>query len=88
MFPIIYVSWVDACHKDGPIEPEEALDHAGIMMHTAGFLINEDEDFLCLSMDYCESNNSCRVIYSIPKSQVVCEHRIPLEPDEDGGEEV
>jgi hypothetical protein len=82
-FPVCYVMWIDASHKDGPIEPEEALDHAGVMMHTAGFLINEDDDFLCLAMDYCQMNNTCRVMYSIPKSQVVDEHRIPMIPVEE-----
>jgi|WetSurMetagenome_2_1015567.scaffolds.fasta_scaffold102812_3 hypothetical protein len=87
----MYCQWVDACHKDGPLEPEEALDHAGILMHTAGFLIAEDDNFVCLSMDYCEASHNCRVIYSIPKSQIVHEHRIPLEPyldDEELEEEV
>lgn len=83
MYDMVYVQWMDASYLDGPMPAEHVPQHAGVMIHTAGLLVDEDDDFLYIAADYCEMNETVRHINYIPKVLVHACQVISMIPEEE-----
>ena len=67
---VVLVKWKDASMQTGSTLFVEDL-RPGIIVETAGTLVQETEDFYSIAGDYYPDNNSARNVSHIPKVNVI-----------------
>ena len=73
--PIVEVEWLDAATGLGAEVAHEDLDHfalesLGVVNHTVGFKIRDNEEGLVLAWEYCDGDGKYRHVTDIPRAYV------------------
>ena len=71
---VIYVKWIDVQAHHSPVRTVDALEKTGVIMHSAGILIAEDEGTIRITQDVYKldgDEENCRDLMIIPKQSVL-----------------
>lgn len=66
---LIFIKWDDASYQEGPFFIGNLKQ--GIILHTAGHLVQETDTHYSVAMDYYEEEGTWRHVTHIPKRMVV-----------------
>lgn len=78
-FDLYYFEWFDATSVDEWTDIFDLMQAPAHTIKTVGFVINEDEETLCLAMNYDEDAETASCVMYIPKSIITKRHRILLD---------
>ena len=78
-FDLWYFEWIDATSVDEWTDIYELMEVAGHTIKTVGFVINEDDENLCIAMNVDQEAETASCVMYIPKSIVLKRHRILID---------
>ena len=78
-FDLWYFEWMDATSVDEWTDIYELMEVHGHTIKTVGFLLNEDDENICLAMNYDGEAETASCVMYIPKSIVIKRHRVLID---------
>jgi hypothetical protein len=73
---LILIRWDDASYQEGPYYIGNLK--YGVILETAGHLVQENETHYSVAMDFYEEEGTWRHVTHIPKGMVVSVHKFPV----------
>jgi hypothetical protein len=67
---VAVVTWNDAHVVHGDVMPND-IDHEPILLHTAGWLIRDDDVGITLAFEYADEDGELRTTTFIPRGMIV-----------------
>jgi hypothetical protein len=69
-YPIVVITWRDACGGDGWVSMKELQDETLVEHNSVGFLVNETPEFMTMTMSYEEEEKNLGAYLVIPKVNI------------------